>query len=144
MMLDISCEKHQALFSSKDKSKNNKSVVCCNFAWRFKLFCWLFWAQQPFETVFQSISGSLPERGRKKREMIVERKNVQTTPTCSYCKCRSPFPTLIHISRRPRPGKFTQHHRATRPSSGALRVKCLHEPTMDGSYTRKHQQCSFH
>ena len=27
--------KHQALFSSKDKSKN-KSVVCCNFAWRFK------------------------------------------------------------------------------------------------------------
>ena len=28
--------KHQALFSSKDKSKKNKSVVCCNFAWRFK------------------------------------------------------------------------------------------------------------
>ena len=25
--------KHQALFSSKDKSKNNKSVVRCNFAW---------------------------------------------------------------------------------------------------------------
>ena len=24
--------KRQALFSSKDKSKNNKSVVCCNFA----------------------------------------------------------------------------------------------------------------
>ena len=45
IMLDISCEssarqrihmKHQALFSSKDKSKNNKSVVCCNFAWCFK------------------------------------------------------------------------------------------------------------
>ena len=41
IMLDISCEpsawqrihmKHQSLFSSKDKSKNNKSVVCCNFA----------------------------------------------------------------------------------------------------------------
>ena len=29
--------KHQALFSLKDKSKNNKSVVCCNFAWRFKV-----------------------------------------------------------------------------------------------------------
>ena len=28
--------KRQAIFSSKDKSKNNKSVVCCNFAWRFK------------------------------------------------------------------------------------------------------------
>ena len=24
--------KHQALFSSKDKSINNKSVVCCNFS----------------------------------------------------------------------------------------------------------------
>ena len=23
---------NQALFSSKDKSKNNKSVICCNFA----------------------------------------------------------------------------------------------------------------
>ena len=23
--------KHQALFSSKDESKNDKSVVCCNF-----------------------------------------------------------------------------------------------------------------
>ena len=25
--------KHQALVSLKDKSKNNKSVICCNFAW---------------------------------------------------------------------------------------------------------------
>ena len=29
--------KHQALFSSKDKSKKYKSVVCCNFAWHFKV-----------------------------------------------------------------------------------------------------------
>ena len=45
IMLDISCEssawqrihtKHQASFSSKDKSKNNKCVICCNFAWCFK------------------------------------------------------------------------------------------------------------
>ena len=34
----------------------------------------------PFETVFQSISGRLPERGRKKREVTDKRKNVQTTP----------------------------------------------------------------
>ena len=26
--------KHQALFSLKDKSKNNINVTCCNFAWR--------------------------------------------------------------------------------------------------------------
>ena len=29
---------------------------------------WLCKALRPFETVFQSISGRLPERGRKKRE----------------------------------------------------------------------------
>ena len=29
--------KHQALFSSKDKTKNNKSVVCCNFASRLRV-----------------------------------------------------------------------------------------------------------
>ena len=41
---------------------------------RVYLAGWLFWAQWPFQTVFQSISGRLPERGRKKREMIDERK----------------------------------------------------------------------
>ena len=29
---------------------------------------WLFWVLRPFETVFQSISGRLPKRGRKRRE----------------------------------------------------------------------------
>ena len=29
---------------------------------------WLFWAYRPFKTVFQSISGRLPERGRKKEK----------------------------------------------------------------------------
>ena len=36
--------------------------------------CWLFWVKQPFETVFQSISDQLPERGRMKRKRIDERK----------------------------------------------------------------------
>ena len=29
---------------------------------------WLFWVLRPFETVFQSISGLLPKRGRKRRK----------------------------------------------------------------------------
>ena len=29
---------------------------------------WLFWVKRPFETVFQSISGRLPERGKKRRK----------------------------------------------------------------------------
>ena len=39
-----------------------------------------FGLNDPLRPVFQSISGRLPERGRKKRELIDERKNVQTTP----------------------------------------------------------------
>ena len=35
---------------------------------------------------------SLPGRGRKKREVIDERKNVQTTPTRTYCKRNRPLP----------------------------------------------------
>ena len=37
-----------------------------------------------------SISGRLPKRGRKRREMIDESKNVQTTRT--YGKCSRPLP----------------------------------------------------
>ena len=38
-----------------------------------------------FETVFKPISGRLPERKKKKREMTDARKNVQTTPFRTYC-----------------------------------------------------------
>ena len=41
---------------------------------------WLFWASRPFETVFQSISGRRPERGRKTRELIDERKKCPNIP----------------------------------------------------------------
>ena len=34
----------------------------------------------------------LRERWRKKKEMIDERKNVQTTPTHTYCKRSRPLP----------------------------------------------------
>ena len=32
----------------------------------------LFWVQRPFETIFQSISGRLSERGTKKRVVIAD------------------------------------------------------------------------
>ena len=47
--------------------------------------------------------------------MIDERKNVQTTPTRTYCKHRRPLPYSFQISRTPRHWKFAQHHRSTRP-----------------------------
>ena len=76
---------------------------------------WLFWVYRPFETVFQSISGRLPERGRKRKERIDENKNVQTTPTRTYCKRSRPLPYCNPTCRTPRHWKFTQHHRTTRP-----------------------------
>ena len=75
----------------------------------------LFWVQQPFETVFQSISGRLPERGRKRRHRIEESKNVQTTTTRTYCKCNRPLPYYHPNCRTPRHWKFTQDHRTTQP-----------------------------
>ena len=51
------------------------------------------------ETVFQSISNRLHEEGRKKREMIDERKNVQTTPPAPTVSAVGPCPTIIQISR---------------------------------------------
>ena len=36
--------------------------------------------------------GRLPKRGRKRRERIDESKNVQTTPTRTYCKRSRPLP----------------------------------------------------
>ena len=79
---------------------------------------WLFWIYRPFETIFQSISDRLPERGRKKREVIDERKNVQTTlPSAPIASAIGPCPTIIKISRTP--SKFIQHLRTTRPPPAA-------------------------
>ena len=62
---------------------------------------WLFWVSRPFETVFQSISGRLPKRGRKKRAITDEIKNVQTTPPEV-----GPCPTVIKIGGRPGTGSL--------------------------------------
>ena len=82
----------------------------------FELVGWLVvLGLRPFETVFQSISGRLPKRGRKRRERIEESKNVQTTPTRTYCKRNRPLPYYHPNCRTPRHWKFTQDHRTTRP-----------------------------
>ena len=68
-----------------------------------------------FETVFQSISGRLRERGRRKRELIDERKMSTQPPPAPTASVVDPCPTLIQISRTPWHWKFTQNHRTTRP-----------------------------
>ena len=63
-----------------------------------------FWVQRPFEAVFQSISGPLPKRGRKRKERIDESKNVQTTPPAPTASAVGPYPTVIQIVGRPDTG----------------------------------------
>ena len=62
-------------------------------------------------SLYQAVS----QRGRKKREMIDERKNVQTTQSTPTASAVGPCLTIIQISRTPRHWMFTKHHCTTRP-----------------------------
>ena len=64
------------------------------------------------------MSGRLPERGRRKIEMIDERKMTKQPPPAPTASAVGPCPTIIQISRMPRHRKFTQHHRTTRTTPG--------------------------
>ena len=126
--MEISAEKTKLMTNSANgiqreiKVKGQKLGTVTSFKYLgavVSLVGWLFWVKRPFETVFQSISSRLPKRGRKRRERIDESKNVQTTPTRTYCKCSRPLPYCHPNCRTPRHWKFTQHHRTTRPSSSS-------------------------
>ena len=82
----------------------------------------LLWAKRPFETLFQSTSGRLPDRGRKKREMIDERKKAKQPPPAPTVSAVGPCITMIQISRTPRHWKFIQHHRTT-PSTTSKTIE---------------------
>ena len=76
-------------------------------------------------SLYRAVSQREGERG----ERIDESKNVQTTPTRTYCKRNRPLPYCYQNCRTPRHWKFTQHHRTTQPSpieprTPDLRVRC--------------------
>ena len=50
-----------------------------------------FWFNRPLRQ-YSSLYRAVSQRGRKKREKIDECKNVQTTPTRTYCKRSRPLP----------------------------------------------------
>ena len=77
---------------------------------------WLvgFSLKGPFRQYF-SLYRAVTQNGGEKKEMIDERKNVQTAPHAPTGNAVGPCPTTIKISRTPRHWKFTQHHRTTRP-----------------------------
>ena len=62
-------------------------------------------------SLYRVVSQREGERG----ERIDESKNVQTTPTRTYCKRNRPLPYCSQKCRTPLHWKFTQHHRTTRP-----------------------------
>ena len=62
-------------------------------------------------SLYRAVSQRVGERG----ERIDESKNVQTTPTRTYCKRNRPLPYCYQNCRTPRHWKFSQHHRTTRP-----------------------------
>ena len=62
-------------------------------------------------SLYQAIS----QREGEIEEKIEESKNVQTTPTRTYCKRSRPLPYCHPNCRTPGTWKFTQDHRTTRP-----------------------------
>ena len=75
---------------------------------------WLFGFNGPFRQYF-SLYRAASQREGERGEKIVESKNVQTTPTRTYCKHSRPLPYYHPNCRTPRHWKFTQNLRTTRP-----------------------------
>ena len=84
--------------------------------WITVIGCWLvgFGFNGPLRQYF-SLYRAVSKREGERKERIDESKNVQTTPTRTYCKCSRPLPYCNPNCRTPRHWKFTQHHRTTRP-----------------------------
>ena len=69
-----------------------------------------------------SLYRAVSTRGRKRKERLDESKNVQTTPSRTYCKRSRSLLYCNANCRTPRHWKFTQHHRTTRPPPGGKRA----------------------
>ena len=63
-----------------------------------------------------SLHRAVSQREGERRERVDESKNVQTTPTRTYCKRNRPLPYCNQNYRTPRHWKFTQHHCTIRPT----------------------------
>ena len=66
---------------------------------------------------FWGFSFLLSQREGERGERTDESKNIQTTPSRTYCKRNRPLSYCNQNCRTPRQWKFTQHHRTTRPPS---------------------------
>ena len=87
-----------------------------------------FGLNSPLRQYF-SLYLAVSQREGERRERIDKSKNVQTTPTRTFCKRSRPLPYCIQIVGRPgtgslpstiASGEFTQHHRTRGWSCGAM------------------------
>ena len=87
-------------------------LVCVQFQLGWLVGCFgLNGPLRQYCSLYRAVSQREGERG----ERIHESKNVQTTPTRTYCKRNRPLPCCNQNCRTPRHWKLTQHHRTTRP-----------------------------
>ena len=89
-----------------------KIETCLNISNSWLVGC--FGLSGPLRQYF-SLYRAVSQREGERRERIDESKNVQTTPTRTYCKRSRPMPYRNPNCRTPRHWKLTQHHRTTRP-----------------------------
>ena len=75
----------------------------CSYPTKWLVGCFGF--NGPLRQYF-SLYRAVSQRGRKRREKIDESKNVQTTPTRTYCKRSTPLPYCIQIVGRPGTGSL--------------------------------------
>ena len=105
--------------------------VCSRVGWLVGCFGFNGPLRQYF-SLYWTVSQREGERG----ERIDESKNVQTTPTITYCKHNRPLPYCNQNCRTPRHWKFTQHHRTTRPppllKRSLMRPQCLFNAVLSG------------
>ena len=80
---------------------------------RSPLVGWLLGFNCPSRQYF-SLYRAVSQREGERGERIDKSKNVQITPTRTYCKRIRPLPYFYQNCRTPRHWKFTQHHCTTR------------------------------
>ena len=101
-------------------------ILLCS-CWSIFWYLWLvgcFGLNGPLRQYF-SLYRAVSQRVGEREERIDESKNVQTTPTRSYCKRNRLLPYCNQNCRMPQHWRFNQHHRTTRPPPNLVLVDLI-------------------
>ena len=91
----------ESIIKPKTERAGDKSELTSEHeAWGYDWLVGCFGFNGPLRQYF-SLYQAVSHRGRKKREKIDERKNVQTSPPAPTASAIGPCPTISQISRTP-------------------------------------------